>query len=165
MNNTFKTWHSLQLPENCSISFETKRVCKFTFSIVHFISSHNRSSIPDENLTFELICSVSIIYTLDFKDLLPEKRMSNMFFIIFNVDLHWNDNILDIAGEIKWNCKIITVKVVSFSLLLKTGLQKQSKVNLQPALNFTWQRHSTGNLIICAEKITGNIASHFTDKF
>ena len=36
--------------------FETIWLCKFTFSIVHFVNSHNRSNTSDKNLTCELRC-------------------------------------------------------------------------------------------------------------
>lgn len=63
-------------PDTCFSYWKTfKYVLKqLGFVNEHFINSNNGSSISGENLTFELRCSISIIYTPDFKELLPENK-------------------------------------------------------------------------------------------
>lgn len=50
--------------------FRTTWVCESTFSAISFLKSRYLSSSASENLASKLRCAVSVIYTLDSKDLM-----------------------------------------------------------------------------------------------
>lgn len=76
------------------LCLEQQYICESTFWIVNFMKS-KWSCILDKHLVSDLKCSVSINYSVDFKDTMKEECKYLNFKILI---MSWNDNMLDILG-------------------------------------------------------------------
>lgn len=97
--NSFKytNWHLIHLLKNLKVYLE-KRESVNHFFICQLYEIYTQMKISDDNQGSELLCTLSVKYIPDFKDLIPKKDVKYLLSNFSILITYWNDHILDLLG-------------------------------------------------------------------